>query len=195
MAMHIVFNQLGKGKTTFLTWLGLVLWIKGYTIYSNYWLAIPHIRVRSIEDLDMMGLGPNGERTRECSVLLCDDSYMWFYAPRGFNPWVDKILACSRKRNVDIIYVVTRSNQIHVNLRNNTAFCWIPMIIPQMDCMIAYRFRYLADRGLKGGDEERIGEPMGGYAIGNITWVWSQFDTYEEVDELKGFENGIGKRR
>jgi hypothetical protein len=178
MTMHIIFNRLGKGKTTFLAWVGMVSYIQGKHIFSNFHLSFPHTFVDSAMDLRQMRNG----------VLLIDDAYQWFYARTGFNPLVNEVMAKSRKRGIDIFYTMVRSNQIDVNLRACTEFCWVPVIIPKTNIMIAPRFIYYPDRGMKGGDEERIGEPMGGYMIGNIDYIWQQFDTAEEIGNLKGIE-------
>jgi hypothetical protein len=204
MTMHIIFNRLGKGKTTFLAWIGLISWLQGKVVYANFHLAIPYTYVTSAMDLRQMGRHclccdklqePREKACKSCgseqwrdAVLLIDDAYRWFYARLGFNPLVNEVLAQSRKRGIDIFYTMVRSNQIDTNLRSCTEFCWVPVIIPQVRIMIAPRFIYYPDRGFKGGDEERIGEPLGGFMIGNLDYIWEQFDTAEEIQNLQGVE-------
>jgi hypothetical protein len=211
MTMHIIINTLGTGKTTFLTWMAWINWLKGRRVYSNYILNFPFEPVKSLEDLDNV-------RTR-CTVcdeakvsgveiclrcgtiglwtkpfLAIDDAYQWFYAPKGYNPYVDKILACSRKRGVDIAYTMTRSNQVHINIRVNTAYVWVPMLIPNADLMVAPQFKYLPDRGLKGGDEERIGDIIQQFLISNVPEIWEMYNTEEEIGELIGVGNDVRAR-
>lgn len=211
MTMHIIINTLGTGKTTFLTWMAWIEWQKGRTVYSNYWLDFPFVPVKSLHDLDnvrtrctlcstpkLSGVeictrcGSIGQWTKP--FLAIDDAYRWFYAPKGYNPYVDKILACSRKRGVDIAYTMTRSNQVHINIRVNTAYIWVPMIIPKLDLMVAPQFKYLPDRGIKGGDEERIGDMVQQFLISDIPEIWERYNTEEEIDELEGISNDIRSR-
>jgi hypothetical protein len=211
MTMHIIANRLGKGKTTLLVWIAMNQYIKGRRIYSNIWLSFPHTRISSVEDLNSIRAvchccgEPQSHWEMTCLKCGCDrwdgadvfidDAYLWFYTPLvGTNPIVTKIMAFSRKRGMDIYYTITRSNTLHVNIRGCTEYIWIPVLWKPLNSIFAAKFEYLGDKE-KCGDDERIGQPMGGRVVRNVDYIWKQFNTYEEAQVPEGITYGNQRRK
>ena len=68
-----IFGKKGSGKTMYMSYLGFCAQQEGYTIYSNYSLNYPHIRIRTMEDFNLIFK----EDPVQKKILLLDDGERW----------------------------------------------------------------------------------------------------------------------
>ena len=120
-----------------------------------------------------------------------DDAYMWAPSYEKKSKGVESILRMSRKRGIDIGWTATRPTTVHINIRFNTHFAWVPQIkygvinnkkLPLL--MIVRRFKYMPE-GMTEMEQlgPRIGKPV--VIKAPLLWkIFDNYDTYEEIEEL-----------
>jgi len=173
MTIHTIVNKIRRGKTLTLTFLtGLQAW-RGTKIYSNYYTIFNNVLVNSLTELDTMRKG----------WFAWDDAYIWANSRRKDLKGVDLILGKSGKRGIDIAWTTTRTNQVDINIRENTEFIWWPQLIRNNEFCVIRQFLYYPERG--DSDEERTGEPVRTMMF-RTKPVFDWYDTREEVESIEG---------
>jgi len=123
MVLMAIIGELGSGKTLSLTYMAFRNWLKGKEIFSNYRLNFPHVRVKSIKQIDKMREG----------FFAGDELWLWLdsrASRKKVNIVVSSILAKSRKRGIHIAYTTQSFRQIDIRIRNITDFFGIPKLSP-----------------------------------------------------------------
>lgn len=124
-----IVGELGTGKTTVLTWLGYRAYLKGRTVYANYGVKFPHIKVINPGDIIKMQNG----------VFLGDELWVWLdsrMAQRRKNIMLAEILRLSRKKHLDIIYTTQYWKQMDIRIRVITDIVMIPEIKSSKKCIV-----------------------------------------------------------
>lgn len=125
-----IFANPSQGKTILMTFLALLFWLRGYRVFSNYWLAFPHILIESLEDLKKIGLYPPFEK----KVAVMEDFERWInsrLASTKQNINMGAITMDFGKHNCSLIYTAKRSAIIDINVRDiSSVFVEVKLILP-----------------------------------------------------------------
>jgi hypothetical protein len=129
-----IVGELGSGKTLVLTLLGYKAYKLGYKVFSNYWVAFPHVKV--INPLDI-------EKIRE-GIFLADELWVWVdsrLSGSEQNQFLSKILLKTRKKKIILMYTAQNLSQIDLRIRNITNW----YIFPIYDIYTKYCKYYVTD--------------------------------------------------
>lgn len=125
-----IFALPSMGKTILMTYLGLLYWLMGYRVFSNYWLAFPHHLITTLDDIKNIGLYPKHEK----KVFLAEDFERWVnsrLASTTANVTMGSITMDFGKNNCSLVYTAKRSAIIDINIRDiTTTFIEVTMILP-----------------------------------------------------------------
>lgn len=125
-----IFANPSQGKTILMTFLGLLFWLRGYRVFSNYWVAFPHVLIESLEDLKKIGLYPAWEK----KVALMEDFERWInsrLASTKQNISMGAVTMDFGKNNCSLIYTAKRSAIIDINVRDiSSIFIEVKLILP-----------------------------------------------------------------
>lgn len=165
-----ILGDPGHGKSLVQTAFLFRAWSMGSPIFSNYWLAFPHTRIRKIEDFEGIRYGTFGG----------DELWDWLDARASGsekNQLVNSILLKARKRGFDVYYTAQHFLQMDPRIRRTTSVIMVPQLDRLKDPTFC-RIKFYNKHG------ERIMKPLTIYCPP----VFDLYDTTEEVEELGGFE-------
>ncbi len=172
MTIQAIVNRIRRGKTLTLTFMTGRVAKTRTKIYANYYTVFNDYIVKSLRQLEEMRKG----------FFAWDDAYRW--APsKHRNKDVDLIMAMSGKREIDIMWTTTRTNQVDINVRENTEFIWFPFLVDNNRLCVARQYNYYPERG--DSDEERTGELLREIRFRTAN-VFKWYETREEIGELAG---------
>lgn len=123
-----VCGDLSQGKTLTLAEIGanVLRTIPEATIYSNFWLAYPHVRIRSMADFAKM----------ENGVLLADELWYWLDSYRSQErsaQAIVQLLLSSAKKGISVCWSAQDSRQIHARIYRVTSEFLLPKLWPARD--------------------------------------------------------------
>jgi hypothetical protein len=120
MAINLIFQRLGGGKTLLMTLLLIIEKAKGERIFSNYETAVTDFTVRCLDDLLKIRHG----------VFGWDDAYADL-SSREFkkNDLSNLMCRLSRKRELKMYMTTVRTMNIDINIRYNVDKVYMPQLI------------------------------------------------------------------
>lgn len=114
-------GKMGSGKTLSMTKEILKYYVKGYTIYSNYHLNIPHKKV----NFDELIILANKQTGLNNAVIALDEIHILLDSRSGMSNksklitfWLNQ----TRKMKVKLLYTTQYLHQIDKRLRSGTDF-------------------------------------------------------------------------
>lgn len=135
MVLMAIIGGLGAGKTLGLTYLAYRNFLKGLKIYSNYWLAFPHDKIKKTSQLEKMREG----------FFAGDELWLWLdsrCSSSKRNRIVGQILLSSRKKDINFVYTTQSFNQVDIRIRRCTDFICQPFLTPREDWCRLVIFSY-----------------------------------------------------
>jgi len=119
-----IVGDIGSGKTLSMTHLGMIMQKSGISIYSNYHLEFPHVRIDNIQDINSINTPTN--------ALLFDE--IWITADSRKSMQYENIMLStsvlqSRKKHIDILYTTQYIAQVDTRIRDVTNFIFHPTIL------------------------------------------------------------------
>ena len=125
-----IFANKSKGKTMLMTFLGLLFYLRGAIVFSNYWVKYPHIFIESLRDLDKIKKYP----LNTPKVFLAHDFERWVHSRKAtskLNIDISTIILDFGKCNCTLIYDSKRPMAIDISLRDTTdVFIEVDLILP-----------------------------------------------------------------
>jgi len=132
-----IMGDLGSGKTLFMTFLGHLLYKKGYPIMANYHLGFPYkpIDFKQVQELT------------KCAILV-DEMHVFMDSRRSlkkFNQEFSYFILQTRKRNIILIYTTQFHSSVDLRLRRIVDY--IIMAEKQKDAQNNIWFKYIVFSG------------------------------------------------
>lgn len=119
LGVTAIVGELGTGKTLLLTYFGWKAYKKGLTVYSNYWVAYPHVKIVHPLEIEKISEG----------IFLADELWTWVDSRCSIseqNRFLSKILLKTRKKRIILMYTAQNLSQIDLRIRNITNWYVFP---------------------------------------------------------------------
>ena len=190
-----IFANPSQGKTIFMTFLALMYYKRGYRIFSNYWLSIPHVFIDSLDGVKQIGMYPQSEK----KLAVFEDFERWInsrLASTKQNINMGSITMDFGKNNCSLVYTAKRSSIIDLNVRDITNY------FVEVEMFLPFRLNTINPdinkrvNALWGDDLEKYWieinvfdgdlEPLRKHYLMNLDLIAKNYHTQEIVPELKG---------
>jgi hypothetical protein len=184
-----IFGKKSAGKTILMSYLGYLHYkIYGSLIFSNYHVNYPHIRIRSIEDLNHI----YDYNIRLPKVFLGDDCERWFNSRtslRKINKELNEILLDWGKINCSLIYTAKRIMAMDIALRDGTCEFVFPELMlkwvsddDDLNSLMVGYLNFLKLRCIRFNDDFEVLPDIEYYDLVGMSKL---YNTVEKVDKIE----------
>ena len=177
MAIDLIFQRLGGGKTLLMTLFLLIQKAKGERVFSNYETSVTDFTVKCLDDLMQIRHG----------VFGWDDAYADL-SSREFkkNDLSNLMCRMSRKRGLKMYMTAVRTMNIDINIRYNIDRVYMPQLMRFKDgtpfLMIVRQFDFFPE--MKEGEDLQFRRKFY-IRFPFLSLAMSSYNTEEEIYRLE----------